>query len=64
MSFDGSEKLYQSILKRYGVKSFKGLTVKQRIEILEVLNEMSKNREVKNGDKVHDTGKTERKTAT
>ena len=64
MGFDGSEKLYQSILKRYGVKSFNGLTVKQRIEILEVFNEMSRNREVKNGDKVHDTGKTEGKAAT
>ena len=60
MSFDGSEKLYQSILKRYGVKSFKELTVKQRIEILEGLNEMSKKREVKDGDKVHGTGSAER----
>ena len=64
MSFDGSEELYQSILKRYGVKSFKGLTVKQRIEILEVLNEMSRNREAQNGNKIHDTGKTEGQTTT
>ena len=64
MSFDGSEKLYQSILKRYGVKSFQGLTVKQRIEILEVLNEMSRNREAQNGNKIHDTGKTEWQTTT
>ena len=64
MSFDESEKLYQSILKRYGVKSFKGLTVKQRIEILEGLNQMSRNREAQNGNKIHDTGKTEGQTAT
>ena len=64
MSFDGSEKLYQSILKRYGVKSFKELTVKQRVEILEGLNQMSRNREAQNGNKIHDTGKTEGQTAT
>lgn len=64
MSFDGSEKLYQSILKRYGVKSFKELTVKQRVEILEGLNQMSRNREAQNGNEIHDTGKTEGQTAT
>ena len=64
MSFDGSEKLYQSILKRYGVKSFKELTVKQRVEILEGLNQMSRNREAQNGNEIHDTGKTEGQTTT
>ena len=63
-SFNEPDKLYAVLLNRYNVKSFKGLTVKQRIEILEVLNEMSRNREVKNGDKVHDTGKTKGKAAT
>lgn len=58
-SFDEPDKLYAMLLKRYNVNSFKELTVKQRVEILEGLNQMSKNREVQNGDKVHSTGTTE-----
>lgn len=40
--FDDTSELYKKILKRYNVKSFKELTQKQRIEILDGLNEMSK----------------------
>ena len=63
-SFDEPDKLYATLLKRYNVKSFKELTVKQRVEILEGLNEMSRNRGVKNGDKVHSTGAAQRQTKT
>lgn len=63
-SFDEPDKLYATLLKRYNVKSFKELTVKQRVEILEGLNQMAKNREVQNGGKVHCSGKSERQTAT
>ncbi len=59
-NFENPDKLYSALLERYNVKSFKDLTVKQRTEILEGLNQMEKNREVKNGDKVHSTGSTER----
>ena len=47
-SFDDSNKLYSAILARYNVKSFKDLTLKNRLEILEGLQEMSRKREVKN----------------
>lgn len=47
-SFDDSDKLYSAILARYNVKSFKDLTLKNRLEILEGLQEMSRKREVKN----------------
>ena len=63
-SFDEPDKLYATLLKRYNVNSFKELTVKQRVEILEGLNQMAKNREVQNGDKVHSTGQSEGQTAT
>lgn len=63
-SFNEPDKLYAALLNRYNVKSFKELTVKQRVEILEGLNQMSRNREAQNGNKIHDTGKTEGQTAT
>ena len=37
-NFDEPDKLYATLLKRYSVQSFKELTVKQRVEILEGLN--------------------------
>ena len=37
-NFDEPDKLYATLLKRYNVSSFKELTVKQRVEILEGLN--------------------------
>lgn len=54
--FEKPEKLYEMLLKRYKVKSFKELTVKQRLEILEGLKEMSKKREEKNGSNVSSSG--------
>ena len=45
-----SEKLYQGILQKYNVKTFKDLTVKQRAEILQALNEME--RKYKNDNKI------------
>lgn len=47
-----SDKLYGGILRKYGIKGFKELTAKQRIEILQGLNDMERN--PKNGDKIHD----------
>ena len=38
-NFDEPDKLYATLLKRYNVQSFKELTVKQRVEILEGLND-------------------------
>ena len=63
-SFEEPDKLYAALLSRYNVKSFKELTVKQRVEILEGLNEMARNREVENGDKVHSAGTAERQAKT
>lgn len=63
-SFDKPDKLYATLLKRYHVKSFKELTVKQRVEILEGLNQMAKNMEVQNGSKVHGSRESERQTTT
>ena len=57
-NFDEPDKLYATLLKRYNVSSLKELTVKQRVEILEGLNELSKSREVQNGNKIHNTGST------
>ena len=37
-----SEKLYQGILQKYNVKTFKDLTVKQRTEILQALSELER----------------------
>ena len=45
-----SEKLYQGILQKYNVKTFKDLTVKQSTEILQALSEME--RKYKNDGKI------------
>ena len=37
--FDEPDKLYATLLRKYNVQSFKELTVKQRVEILEELND-------------------------
>ena len=63
-NFDDPDKLYSALLEKYNVKSFKELTVKQRTEILEGLNEMARNRGVKNGDKVYGTRSTKRQAKT
>lgn len=47
---DEPEKLYQGILAKYNIKSFKELTIKQRVEILQGLNTME--RKLKNDDKI------------
>lgn len=52
--FEGADKLYEALLTRYGVKSFKELTIKQRTEILEGLNEMARRRG--NDGRIHDSG--------
>ena len=54
-NFDDKDKLYSALLERYNVKSFRELAVKQRTEILDGLNQMTAERKVKNGDKVHGT---------
>ena len=59
-NFNEPDKLYATLLKRYNVSSFKELTVKQRVEILEGLNELSKKKEAQDGDKIHNTGSTKR----
>lgn len=59
--FENPDKLYATLLKRYNVSSFKELTVKQRLEILEGLNQMEnerKNKEVRDGNKVYSTRDT------
>lgn len=61
---DDNSQIYEMILKKYKVKSFKELTQKQRVEILEGLNEISRRNEAQNGNKIHSTGTTERQTAT
>ena len=60
--FDEPDKLYATFLKKYNVSSFKELTVKQRVEILEGLNELSRKKEAQDGDKIHSSGATERAT--
>ena len=54
LKLDDGEKFYNIILKRYGVKSFKDLTEKQRIDILSGLQELSKkgNDLKENGNKI------------
>ena len=47
---DEPDKLYQGILRKYNIKNFKELTVKQRVEILQGLNEME--RKPKDDDKI------------
>ena len=59
-NFDEPDKLYATLLKKYNVSSFKELTVKQRVEILEGLNELSRKKEAQDGDKIHSSGATER----
>ncbi len=59
--FEDSDKLYLTLLKKYNVTSFKELTVKQRVEILDGLNQMTaekKAKEAQDGDKVHGAGHT------
>ena len=51
LKLDDGEKFYTMILKRYGVKSFKDLTEKQRIDILSGLQELSKK-----GDSLKENG--------
>ena len=63
-SFDDNSQIYEMILKKYKVKSFKDLTQKQRVEILEGLKELSRRNEAKNGNKVYSTGQPERQTVT
>ena len=38
-NFDEPDKLYATLLRKYNVQSFKELTVKQRVEILDGLND-------------------------
>lgn len=47
---DEPDKLYQGILAKYNIKSFRELTIKQRVEILQGLNSME--RKPKNDDKI------------
>lgn len=60
--FDESDKLYTALLKRYNVKSFKELTVKQRTEILEGLNQITRGQE--NDGRIHDPRIAERQSKT
>ena len=59
-NFDEPDKLYATLLKKYNVSCFKELTDKQRVEILEGLNELSRKKEAQDGDKIHSSGATER----
>lgn len=52
LKLDNGEKFYTMILKRYGVKSFKDLTEKHRIDILNGLNELANRNEGKNASKI------------
>ncbi len=63
-SLDDNSQIYEMILKRYKVKNFKELTQKQRVEILEGLNQMTRRNEVRNGNKIYSAGKSERQTET
>ena len=63
-SLDDNSQIYEMILKRYKVKNFKELTQKQRVEILEGLNQMTQRNEVRNGNKIYSAGKSERQTET
>ena len=51
-SFDEPDKLYAALLKRYNIKSFKELTVKQYVDILRGLNDMARRNEEQNGSKI------------
>ena len=64
--FENSDKLYAALLKKYNVSSFNELTVKQRVEILEGLNQLAAERKAmkaQNGDKIHGAGSAERQAA-
>ena len=63
-SFNESDKLYAALLNRYNVKSFKELTVKQRVEILEGFNQMTWRNEVQNENRIHSTRESKRQTET
>ena len=62
--FENADKLYESLLNKYHIKSFKELTVKQYVEIVQGLNDLSESRSKKDGDEVHNSGKSEGKTET
>lgn len=62
--FENADKLYESLLNKYHIKSFKELTVKQYVEIVQGLNDLSESRRKKDGDEVHNSGKSEGKTET
>ena len=61
---ENADKLYESLLNKYHIKNFKELTVKQYVEIVQGLNDLSESRRKKDGDKVHNSGKSEGKTET
>ena len=62
--FENADKLYELLLNKYYIKSFKELTVKQYVEIVQGLNDLSESRRKKDGDEVHNSGKSEGKTET
>ena len=62
--FENADKLYESLLNKYHIKNFKELTVKQYIEIVQGLNDLSESRRKKDGDKVHNSGESEGETET
>ena len=62
--FENADKLYESLLNKYHIKNFKELTVKQYVEIVQGLNDLSESRRKKDGGKVHDSGQSEGKTET
>lgn len=62
--FENADKLYESLLNKYHIKNFKELTVKQYVEIVQGLNDLSESRRKKDGGKVHDSGQSEGKTKT
>ena len=63
-SFDDNSQIYEMILKRYNVKSFRELIQKQRVEILEGLNQMARRNEVQNENRIYSTRESKRQTAT
>lgn len=57
--FDEPDKLYAILLKKYNVSSFKELTIKQRVEILEGLNQLERTHKIKSDDRIYDPRGTE-----
>ena len=49
MHLEDADKIYFSLLQKYNIKSFKELTQRQRTDILEGLNEMSNQKQKKQG---------------